>query len=55
MDDKIVAILAIMVICCFGVWQLEGEGATIIASGITGIAGLAGYTIAKEKNDAKKP
>ena len=53
MDDKIAAILAITIICCFGAWHVESGATAIIASGITGIAGLAGLTMAKEKKDEK--
>ena len=49
MDDKIVAICAITVLCCFGTWQMAGEGVAIIASGVSAIAGLAGYSMAKVK------
>jgi len=49
MDDKIVAIVAITILCCFGAWQMAGEGVAIIASGVSAIAGLAGYSAVKSK------
>ena len=47
MDDKIIAIIAIAAMCCFGTWMIESDGVAIITGGVAAIAGLAGYTAAK--------
>ena len=49
MDDKIMAIVAITIMCCFGAYMMAGEGVAIIASGVSAIAGLAGYSAAKKE------
>jgi len=53
MDDKIVAIVAITVLCCFGVCVVKTGAAIMVASGISAIAGLAGYSAAKNKGGTK--